>query len=103
MTSAVVIRSHASSTPATSTSSASKRSTTPILDLERTPAVVIRSPATPTSSTSKRSATPILDIELLIAEESEMTIPYIPAQPINLYSPNQWEKLKNQENKFKLF
>jgi hypothetical protein len=25
-----------------------------------------------------------------------MTIPYIPAQPINLYSPNQWEKLESQ-------
>ena len=63
-----------------------------------TPSVVITSstPATLTSRT-RRSITPVIDIEHLIAEKSDITLPYISAQSVNLFSPqshydNQWQE-----------
>ena len=60
--------------------------------------VVITSstPATLTSRT-RRSITPVIDIEHPIAEESDISLPYISAQSVNLFSPqshydNQWQE-----------
>jgi len=70
-----------------------------------TPSVVITSstPATLTSRT-RRSITPVIDIEHPIAEKSDITLPYISAQSVNLFSPqshydNQWQESLEKQGK----